>query len=330
MDKIDFVITWVDGNDSNWIEEKNKYKPQTNADASVNRYRDWELLKYWFRGVEKFAPWVNKVYFITWGHLPEWLNINNDKLVVVNHKDYIPDEYLPTFNSVPIELYMSNIKGLSENFVYFNDDMFLVNKTGPEDFFKNGVPCDSAILTANIPSGNSDGFSHCLLSNIEFINKYYRMRNVVMKNFTKWFNVKYGVGQIRTLLLLFWNNFSDIKMSHLPISYKKDTFKRYWPMLEDKIIEASKDRFRNNYHINHWVFRNIQQVEGKFAPRSEKFGKFFIIDSENNNIIKSIKKQKYKCVCLNDVGEIKNFDETKQKLIAAFNYILPEKSHFEK
>ncbi|MBQ6357217.1 MAG: capsule biosynthesis protein CapK, partial [Solobacterium sp.] len=42
--------------------------------AIDNRFKDWGLFKYWFRGVEKFAPWVNKIYFITWGHVPTWLD----------------------------------------------------------------------------------------------------------------------------------------------------------------------------------------------------------------------------------------------------------------
>lgn len=330
MGKIDFVITWVDCNDPEWQKEKNKYKPEKNTDTSVNRYRDWENLKYWFRGVEKFAPWVNKIYFITYGHIPNWLNTNNKKLVVVKHSDYIPNEYLPLFNSVPIELHMSKIKGLSNNFVYFNDDMFLINKTKPTDFFKKGLPCDNAILTAIVPSKINDGFSHCLLSNIEIVNERYDMKKVIKNNMSKWFNIKNGAAQFRTLLLLPWNNFSDIKMSHLPISYKKETFKEVWKYAQEKIEEASKDRFRNNYHINHWIFRNHQLVEGKFIPRTKRFGKFFVLTDDNKKVIKTIKKQKNKCICINDVGNFKDFESTKKEINNAFENILNEKSSFEK
>ena len=63
---IDFVITWVDGSSLEWQKEKAKYdkNPLTLANSSL-RYRDWDQLKYWFRGVEKYAPWVNKIYFVT-------------------------------------------------------------------------------------------------------------------------------------------------------------------------------------------------------------------------------------------------------------------------
>ncbi|MBR6159158.1 MAG: Stealth CR1 domain-containing protein, partial [Lachnospiraceae bacterium] len=124
--KIDFVITWVDGNDPEWRKEKEKYSGKTTGDDREKRYRDWELLRYWFRGVENCAPWVNKIHFVTCGHLPDWLDTGHPKLNIVNHKDYIPEQYLPTFSCRPIELNLHRIPGLSDDFVYFNDDMFLL------------------------------------------------------------------------------------------------------------------------------------------------------------------------------------------------------------
>ena len=77
--KIDFVIPWVDGNDPKWKTEKDKYSPSKADDSnSANRYRDWGLLPYWFRAAEKFTPWVNKIYFVTWGHIPAFLNAEHD------------------------------------------------------------------------------------------------------------------------------------------------------------------------------------------------------------------------------------------------------------
>ena len=102
---IDFVIPWVDGSDLEWRKNKNKYSGKIDEPVDITdaRYRDWDILKYWFRGVEKYAPWVHKIYFVTCGQKPDWLNENHDKLVLVNHEDYIPHEYLPTFSSHTIE-----------------------------------------------------------------------------------------------------------------------------------------------------------------------------------------------------------------------------------
>lgn len=61
---IDFIMIWVDGNDPEWQKEKRKYQPGDAADDREIRYRDWDNLQYWFRAVEKFAPWVNPYHFV--------------------------------------------------------------------------------------------------------------------------------------------------------------------------------------------------------------------------------------------------------------------------
>jgi len=116
---IDFVICWVDGNDPEWQKQKNYYDTSQQTDSREIRYRDWDNLQYWFRGVEKYASWVNKIHFVTWGHLPQWLNTDHPKLNIVRHEDYIPKKYLPTFSARPIEVNLHRIKGLAEHFVFF-------------------------------------------------------------------------------------------------------------------------------------------------------------------------------------------------------------------
>ena len=86
-EKIDFVILWVDGSDPKWLDEKNKYS--NNQNNEINRFRDYETLNYLFRGIEEYASWVNKVFFITLGHLQKWLNTENKKLIIVKHEEFI-------------------------------------------------------------------------------------------------------------------------------------------------------------------------------------------------------------------------------------------------
>lgn len=86
--KIDFVIAWVDGNDPEWRREKSDrisgISGFDRVDDREERYRDWDNLHYWFRGVEKFAPWVRKIHLVTWGHIPHWLNIE------ISQTEYCP------------------------------------------------------------------------------------------------------------------------------------------------------------------------------------------------------------------------------------------------
>ena len=125
MNKIDFVVTWVDGGDPIWQAKKAKYSgavdTSKNSMNSVKAYRDWGTFKYWFRGVEKFAPWVNKVYLVTDQQKPSWLDINSEKLVLVDHTEIICNDYLPVFSANPIESNIHRIPGLSEHFVFFNE-----------------------------------------------------------------------------------------------------------------------------------------------------------------------------------------------------------------
>ena len=100
--EIDFVITWVDMDDPKWKKTFAKYSggiDNSNNSFSEARFRDHGFLKYWFRGIEKFAPWVRKIHFVTCGQKPEWLDENNPKLHLVNHEDFIPHQFLPCFNS---------------------------------------------------------------------------------------------------------------------------------------------------------------------------------------------------------------------------------------
>ena len=182
---IDFVVTWVDGCDPDWLEKKAKYTGKVATEGnSEARYRDWDTLKYWFRGVEKFAPWVNNIYFVTDNQKPEWLNINHPKLKWVKHTDFIPEEYLPTFSSNAIEWNLHRIESLSEHFVYFIDDMFMIDKTTPEDFFKNGLPCDMPSLGVLYAE---EIFSNMLFNDMQVLNRNFSLKESIKKNPKKWF-----------------------------------------------------------------------------------------------------------------------------------------------
>ena len=73
MAEIDLVCPWVDGNDPAWQQERQRYA-SPEMQSGVVMFRDWDLMRYWFRGVEKALPWIRTVHFVTWGHLPPWLN----------------------------------------------------------------------------------------------------------------------------------------------------------------------------------------------------------------------------------------------------------------
>ena len=179
--QIDFVVTWVDMNDPKWQQDFARSSGKidnTRNEVSVARFRDYGLLKYWFRGIEKFAPWVRKIHFVTCGQQPDWLDTSHPKLNLVNHEDYIPAEYLPNFNSNVLEIYMHRIPGLSEHFVYFNDDFFVTNHLPQERFFKDGLPQDIAAFRINM---GLSVWNKGLRNNIKIINRRFDKKEVLKR-----------------------------------------------------------------------------------------------------------------------------------------------------
>ncbi|MBO4955046.1 MAG: Stealth CR1 domain-containing protein [Muribaculaceae bacterium] len=329
-EKIDFVITWVDDNDPVWQNDFHYYRRQSQfTDDTRNlRYRNWDNLRYLFRGVEKFAPWVNKVHLITCGHIPDWLDINAPKLNFVKHSDYIPNEYLPTFSSRPITLNLHRINELSEHFVLFDDDCFLIDKVNPERFFRKGLPCDKAALNPLSPNCN---FSHNILSDLVVVNSSFNKYDVISRHFWKWITPQAGSKIWRTLLLLPWPRFSGFYDHHLPQIFLKSTFEEVWEKHEDIMVRTTASRFRSITDVNSWLIRYWQLAKGNFAPLNvQKDSAYFSIsDNTLDKIVNTIECQTKRIICLND-GEISSFEAAKEQINAAFDKILPEKSSFEK
>lgn len=324
--KIDFVIIWVDGADPEWLKKKSKYMPSLGEDVQVNRYRDWETLPFWFRGVEKFAPWVNHVYFVNDHQIPKWMNTQNPKLTVVDHTDYIPKKYLPTFSSHPIELNIHRIPELSENFVYFNDDVFLVKPVEPELFFKDGIPCDDAILSPIILDGMIEAGKVCA-NMMNVINKHFDKNTVINNSRGKWFHPCYGKQLLRTFCLMPWHHLPGFYNDHLPQPFLKATFETVWQEEFELLDEVCSHRFRDySRDVNQWLMRYWQFCEGNFTPISPRRGSCF--NDVCDEALDTIKNQKKAIVCIND-NEETAFEQHKKALLSAFKSILPEKSSFE-
>ncbi|WP_077433602.1 Stealth CR1 domain-containing protein [Rodentibacter ratti] len=328
QNKIDFVVTWVDGSDPVWLEEKEKHIRNINTILNGNsRYRDWDIFKFWFRAVEKYAPWVNKIFLITEGHLPTWINLNHPKLVHIKHKDYIDEKYLPTFNSNVIEMNIHNIEGLSEKFVLFNDDTFINSPVEQKDFFDGNYPKDVGVFSPIVP--NFGGIASIVLNNLEIINKYFSFRDVVKNNFFKFYNLKYNKHLLKNICVSPWKTILGFYDVHIPISYSKSYFRKISELESSIFSETYSHKFREKKDINHWLIRYWQLCDGYFSPRNIKFGSYYNIldqlDLSLNDITNSISK----IVCLNDGESVDNFLYAKSMLGITFEKKFPQKSKFE-
>ncbi|MDR1975219.1 MAG: Stealth CR1 domain-containing protein [Bacteroidales bacterium] len=326
---IDFVIMWVDGNDPAWREESSKYyREETGVDASTARVREWDNLQYWFRSVEKFTPWVNKIHFVTWGHLPKWLNAKHPKLHIVKHGDYIPKEYLPTFSTMAICLNLHRIEGLSEHFVTFDDDMFIGYETDRTRFFRKGLPVDFAQLTPLTPILP---FAHYTLNCVAIIQQRHNILSSILKNPYKWFCPKYGVGTLlKNASLVPWSTNVGFKNPHIATPYLRSTHEKLWKE-EFSILDASsRNKFRNYADVYDWLMRYEQLVTGNFVPNGIRDTRVDTISDTNAyEIANYIVKQKYRLFCINDSNDIKDFEKCKGVINAAFEKILPTKCTFE-
>ncbi|WP_455470104.1 stealth conserved region 3 domain-containing protein [Streptococcus salivarius] len=328
---IDFVVTWVDGNDKNWQLKKSKYDGTVKSSAQISSldkaYRDWGTFMYWFRGVEKFAPWVNKVYLVTDNQKPDWLNLDSEKLVLVDHKDIIDHKYLPVFSSNAIECNLNKISGLSEHFVVFNDDMYLTAPVTPDDFFsEEGLP---KYVTALAPiTTERNGTGHFQMNNMEIITTHFT-REEILKN-GKFYSPKQGIKQlIKTILFRNTKFICGFWESHLPYPLLKSTLDLLWEKEEKALNTTSSNRFRNPSDTNIWLFKYWQIASGQYAVGDVKQGAILYLKDADQQLWNTIISQKYKIVCINDGDNIPNEDSVRRDFIKAMDRILPKKCSFE-
>lgn len=316
--------------DPEWQAKFSRYsnnKENSRNGVSKARFRDNGFLKYWFRGVEKFAPWVRKIHFITDGQKPEWLDETNPKLHLVNHADFIPPEFLPTYNSVVIERYLNRISDLAEHFVYFNDDFYIINHIGEERFFQNGLPCDIAVFDYN-PSWSQ--WYYRIKNNIRIINRHFDKKEVMDLYHDKWFDKSYGMKARWNYILKPYDKFITLRTPHNAQPYLKSTFDEVWEAAGKELTETSSNRFRDVTDYTPELFRTWQICRGNFVPyNTYRDTRMFPLMVRPKEAIRAIYNQQYKLICLNDNIHIRNYDLIIAQISDAFQTILPEKSSFE-
>ena len=190
---IDVVYTWVDGSDPEWRRSRDRALKAARKQANdsltddattldseatdVARFQTHDELRYSLRSLETFAPWVRNVFLVTAGQVPAWLNEEHPRITVIDHQDIFADpRVLPVFNSHAIEAQLHRIPGLSDRYLYMNDDIFFGREVAPETFFHgNGIakffPSD-ALIGAPDPDHMS-AFHSAALNNQQLIRETF-------------------------------------------------------------------------------------------------------------------------------------------------------------
>ena len=292
---MDIVITYVDGNDPVW---KADYEKFTNIPVLEKRFRDWGTLKYLLRGIQVNMPFIRNVYLVVShpSQVPSWADTDNLRIVL--HKDIIPAEYLPTFNSTTIEMFLHRIEGLDEEYIYFNDDIFPVRGCRPEDFFRDG-----RIVI---------GFSrHILVSGM--YKKHCRRADHMAR---KALGMKPGLCFVRG--------------QHICTPMLRSQCEEASALLE-KDIAATLSRVRNDGNVNQHMFLDYMYYKGMAVPERISSRHFSLAVAGVRTLSSFLDNPSRTMCCINDVKiPEKTYLPLRESLLAAFERRFPDKSRFEK
>lgn len=341
-EKIDIVLPWVDPTDKKWQADKAMYSnmPTKSESHDEKYYRDWNTLVYLFRSIEKNMPWVNTVHFITYGHIPQWLNLENPKLKVHKHNEFFKKtNAFPVFSSDAIEMNISAIPGLSEKFIYFNDDELVLKPVSQDRFFKGDKPVDT--LVQDIPRGGwlyrllrtKDVYPDICKNCIRPLNKIADKRRLIRGCKRYFFDSSYSkTDRIKNLIFNIFPFYLWIKPNHAPQPLLKSHIKECESIFGDLITQTGNSRFRDKKDICHYLFRNYSLVTGNFYPQNYHDTHCIVLSSYSNSIAEIEKINNYSFVCINDSEFLSHQDYLRVKpyLNRTLMSLFPKKSSFEK
>lgn len=246
---IDIVFTWVNDLDVNWSKKYNHYKGNVNPTGLGSyatddaRFSNHDELYYSIKSIKKYIPWVRMIYIITDSQTPHWF-IEDKGIKIIDHKDIIPDQYLPTFNSHVIEAHLHFIPGLSENFIYFNDDVFVARHLPAGHFFKGNGIASLFLSRKSLLEMHGRGV------NTPTLSASLSCANILNKDFN--INV-------------------DAPLVHTYVPLKRSFFKMAWELYGERIDCFLVNKFRSNNDMNLATFFVpwLMYINGQSVPERD-------------------------------------------------------------
>ena len=230
MEKIDAVITWVDGSEPNYQRKLKEHL--SNNDTIKRQYLQANEINLCVASIVKYAPFIRKIFIVTDKQSPNLDSVKHivskEKIEIVDHEEIFRDniEFLPTFNIRSIDALLFKIKDLSEKFIYFNDDMFLVKKTNPEDWFVG----DKAVLTGNW---------------VKTYNK--KPIKIISQKIKSFFNMRpsFNASQSKAANIAGFNS-KYFKSYHCGRPQIKSVIKDFYNKNPEKLVDQIKYKFRDD------------------------------------------------------------------------------------
>ncbi|MCO4292870.1 stealth family protein [Solitalea sp. MAHUQ-68] len=309
--EIDLVYLWVNGNDPQWLARKNAFLGIDLNDTERNckgRYVNNDELRFSLRSVEKHAPWIRKIFIVTDGQTPEWLDTTNSKIQIVDHKEILPPESLPCYNSNVLEYFIYKIPGLSEHFLFSNDDMFFNASLSPDFFFAN------------------DGYPIVRLINKPFGKWRFIWKKLNRKKLSIYREKIFRAAQL--VEKMFGKYYSAIPHHNIDAYRKSDYQKSVEQIFSKEISPTISHHLRNTKDIHRSAFMfyslAVKNAHLKYITPSESY----VVKMHLPKSYVKFEGQMPKLFCMNDSEYVSDHHRVKAKEYLANHY--PSKSLFEK
>lgn len=308
---IDLVYLWVDGSDTKWLAKKHAFlgkKLDNHTDATtIGRNANNDELKYSLRSVEKNVNWIRRIYIVTDEQTPEWLQ-TSDRVRIVDIRAIIPEEALPCYNSNVIEYFLYKIPGLSEHFLYANDDMFFNAKLHPSYFFTpKGYPI------------------------VRLIRKPLGKMHIWWKKLRKHNISSYRKTLIKASALVelkFGVHYSGIPHHNVDAYRRSDYQIAVETVFWEDIVPTISNHLRTDEDIQRATFSYYVLAIGHAVRENINKSQSLRIGIEKKNFESRLLKYKPRLFCLNDGMEANNKNRT--EVTKTLESIFPTKSRFEK
>lgn len=301
---MDAIITYVNGLDTDWLEKYHSVSKFVNE----KRYRDWGTLRYVLRGIALYLPYIKNVYLAvsSKSQVPDYVNTNEVKIIY--HDEFIPNKFLPTFNSNTIESFLFKIPGLSEKFIYFNDDTIPIKRLQEDCFFESGLPC--------------------------YMNNSYDLSEDIGK--TMFYDILCNCNNLAKFAVSvkeFSGNTSLFFTQHTATPFLKSDCMECYNKTRT-FIDYSVTRFRDRKNMSQFLYSAYSYYKGNSILKDIPYGYVSIGDKKYSklDVYNLVKSDKFSSICINDHSTNLNDDIVNEYQILindCLSEIMPTKGKYE-
>ena len=294
---MDYVLPFVDCEDPRW---KAEYEKTIGKNIDVSRFRPFGTLRYAFRSVAVNMPFIDRIVLIVSApsQVPEWVNC--DKVRIVLHEDFMPERHRPTFSSSAIESDMWRINGLSDRFIYGNDDFFALRPMDEGAFFDGERP------------------------RLCFDESDYHVQNIFRRSCRNGMDLAAdAAGVPRT------DKWVLLKPQHCMKGILTRHMKEVGQICGDR-IDSTVTAQRTRQNVTGYIYNYFAMYKGEYAPFGASF-EYVRINNDFGPVVRSVAERRTDMICINDAGDLdaEHYSAACQALAECFEHIFPERSVYE-